>query len=73
MALPPTRPRDSPTELERERLGRGDGAGGGTESIKLMLIYTMPMYSTISIGCVISLMSRGKYCRSCLILTAVRM
>lgn len=26
MALPPPRPRDSPTELERERLGRGDGA-----------------------------------------------
>lgn len=39
MALPPPRPRDSPTELERERLGRGDGAvggrtrGGGTESV----------------------------------------
>lgn len=28
MALPAGRPRDSPTELERERLGRGDGAGG---------------------------------------------
>lgn len=29
MALPPPRPRDSPTELERERLGRGDGAAEG--------------------------------------------
>lgn len=28
MVLPPPRPRDSPTELERERLGRGDGAAG---------------------------------------------
>lgn len=28
MVLPPPRPRDSPTELERERLGRGDGAVG---------------------------------------------
>lgn len=26
MGRPPPRPRDSPTELDRERLGRGDGA-----------------------------------------------
>lgn len=26
MERPPPRPKDSPTELERERLGRGDGA-----------------------------------------------
>ena len=29
MALPGVRPRDSPTELDRERLGSGDGARAG--------------------------------------------
>lgn len=34
MDLPTPKPRQSPTELERDRLGRGDGAGHTIDGIK---------------------------------------
>lgn len=49
MGLPPLRPRDSPTELERERLGRGDGAGPIMRSFIYFVLLQVRGLATLTI------------------------